>query len=59
MSRVVRCPNCTNTDVRASHWRLRDLAFLLLFLRPLRCYGCNGRFHVALWRRVRPKDAQS
>jgi hypothetical protein len=46
---IIRCPACGRTDVRRSLPRgLIDSIFLMLGKKPLRCRGCECRFHRVL-----------
>lgn len=41
------CPFCPESDwARRDRYRVCDLLFLLVFLRPYRCFQCWGRFYV-------------
>jgi hypothetical protein len=46
---IIRCPACGRTDVRRSLPRgLIDSIFLMLGKKPVRCRGCECRFHRVL-----------
>jgi len=42
----IECPRCgANNRMHRSHWRLHDLPWLLLLMRPVRCIDCYARYH--------------
>lgn len=54
---LVRCPCCKSTDVCGSPvQRLRDMAALLLLLRPVRCQRCLFRHYRPLFAHTVPQS---
>ena len=43
------CPNCWSSEIRSSHFRFVDLAWLVMLKLPLRCEECQQRFHASLF----------
>jgi hypothetical protein len=43
------CPTCLSKQVRKSHFRFRDLPYLLLQAKPSRCQSCHRRFYLWPW----------
>jgi predicted Zn-ribbon and HTH transcriptional regulator len=53
---LIRCPNCTASDIRSSHRRKAwDRVMEILLAKPLRCRSCGKRFY----KRVNPTQSQS
>jgi len=44
----MRCPNCSSTHFRNSHFRLSDLQWLLVLYFPVRCSRCYERYYTNL-----------
>lgn len=42
------CHECGSRDVRASHFRLGDMLYLLGFHYPVRCRECKNRWYAPL-----------
>jgi hypothetical protein len=40
------CRSCGSPDLRTSHFRLKDLPFLLILHYPMRCWVCQERDYV-------------
>jgi hypothetical protein len=55
---VTVCPNCLSPDLRISHFRIPDLARLLILQYPVRCRNCRERAYMFLHRALRlsPRD---
>jgi hypothetical protein len=54
---IVRCPCCKSTDVRGTRVQgLREMAALLLLLRPVRCQRCLFRHYRPLFAHTVPQS---
>jgi len=58
---MVQCPGCKDYDVHASRWTgwFERFTFAAILHRPARCYSCFNRFHVLMFRSVKPRGVRS
>ena len=47
---AVQCSVCGSENVRPSHFRWKDLAYLLVLRSAVRCRYCRTRFYVSIFR---------
>jgi hypothetical protein len=47
------CRLCGSSDLRISHFRLKDIPYTLILRYPMRCWVCRGRDHIFIPRVLR------